>query len=200
MSEDEAHARATSSMTITVAIASAPGPAVGLRDVHRGQLRLGQRLVHVPGELAGLGRSPPRAGAILSSARARTASRSASCSSDRANGGKINAHNPMVGRAPERPGAASAGPTALAGPRPQGSALGQRLVPQLLLKARHPGQQCLVSRRRGCGRRAAPALRAPPTATVATGMPAGIGHDGQQRVEPVQVRAAAPARRSPAAG
>src|SRR5262245_61389353 len=99
-------------------------------------------------------------GAILSSARARTASRRASCSSDSANAGKSRLITPMVGRVPwiyavasgrRRDGsqggrlAASAGPAALPGPCPQGSALGQRLVPQLLLEAPHPGQQRLVA-------------------------------------------------------
>jgi hypothetical protein len=38
-------------MTIAVAIASAP--AIGLGDVDRLEVRLDQRLVHVPGELGG---------------------------------------------------------------------------------------------------------------------------------------------------
>ena len=44
------------------------------------------------------------------------------------------------------------------------------------------------------------ALRALPTPTVATGMPFGHLHDREQRVEPVELLAAAPARRSPGSG
>ena len=63
--------------------------------------------------------------------------------------GKIKAHNPMVGRCLGRAVATgSAGAAALAGPCPQGSALGQRLVAQLLLEAPHPGQQRLIADRK----------------------------------------------------
>ena len=87
MSEDDAQARATCSMTIAVAIASAPAPpyASGMCTACRSALTSASYTSH--------GNSPVRStsaarGAILSSARARTDSRSASCSSDRANAGK----------------------------------------------------------------------------------------------------------------
>ena len=54
ISEDDAQARATSSITITVAMRVRARAAVGLGDVHRVQVGLGQRVEHVLGNSRGL--------------------------------------------------------------------------------------------------------------------------------------------------
>ena len=87
ISEDAAQARATSSMMIAVAMASAPAPPYSAGMCAAAKSALASASYTSQGNSPDSSTSAAR-GAILSSARARTASRIASCSSDRAKAGK----------------------------------------------------------------------------------------------------------------
>lgn len=84
ISEDDAHARATSSITITVARASAPAPPYSSGTCGAWKSAASSASAASCGNLASSS-TAAAAGATLASHTARTASRMAWCSSDRAN-------------------------------------------------------------------------------------------------------------------
>ena len=87
ISDDAAQARATSSITIAVAIASAPAPPYASGMCTAAKSFLARASNTSQGNSPDSSTSAAR-GAILSSARSRMASRSASCSSVSAKAGK----------------------------------------------------------------------------------------------------------------